>query len=89
MGLQNGVQQPICMQKICTTHALQGCPLGDAPVFFPRGRSKPGLRAQWGGEEEEELPAISTVPVPADIRERVPTPRVSTTRIKMQDHRLE
>ena len=36
--------------------------------------------------EEEELPAIGASPVPADSRERVPTPRVSTTRIGMQEH---
>ena len=46
--------------------------------------------ACWGGgEEEEELPAIGASPVPADSRERVPTPRVSTTRIGMQEHRLD
>ena len=37
----------------------------------------------------EALPAIGAGPVPADSRERVPTPRVSTTRIEMQDHRLD
>ena len=35
------------------------------------------------------LPAIGAGPVPADSGERVPTPCVSTTRIKMQDHRLD
>ena len=46
----------------------------------------------WGvqrGGGEEELPAIGASPVPADSRERVPTPRVSTTRIGMQEHRLD
>ena len=36
------------------------------------------------GEEEEELPAISAGPMPAVGQGRVPTPRVSTTRIGMQ-----
>ena len=40
-------------------------------------------------EEEEELPAIAVSPMLADSRERVPTPRVSTTRIGMQEHRLD
>ena len=38
----------------------------------------------WGGEEEEELPAIGAGPVPAVGRVRVPTPRVSTARMGMQ-----
>ena len=42
-----------------------------------------------GGGEEEELLAICAGPVLADSRERVPTPRVSTTRIGMQEHRLD
>ena len=42
-----------------------------------------------GEDEEEELPAIGASPVPADSRERVPTPRVSTTPIGMQEHRLD
>ena len=42
-----------------------------------------------GEEEEEVLPAIGAGPVPADSRERVPTPRVSTTWIGMQEHRLD
>ena len=41
------------------------------------------------GGEEEELPVIGASPVPADSRERVPTPRVSTTRIGMQEQRLD
>ena len=41
------------------------------------------------GGEEEELPAIGASPVPAVGRERVPTPRVSTTRTGMQEHRLD
>ena len=36
----------------------------------------------------EELLAIGASPVPADSRERVPTPCV-TTRIGMQEHRLD
>ena len=36
-----------------------------------------------------ELPAMGAAPVLANSRERVPTPRVSTTQIKMQDHRLD
>ena len=39
--------------------------------------------------EEEELLAIGAGPVPVDSRERVPTPRVSTTRIGMQEHKLD
>ena len=35
-----------------------------------------------GEEEEEELLAIRVGPVPADCRERVPTPRVSTTHMQ-------
>ena len=35
-------------------------------------------------EEEEELPAIGTGPVPSGRRERVPTRRVSTTRIAIR-----
>ena len=35
---------------------------------------------QNGGEEEEELPALGADPMPAGSRERVSTPRVSTTR---------
>ena len=36
----------------------------------------------------EELPAIGAGPVAVDSRERVPTPRVSTTRIGMQEPHL-
>ena len=39
--------------------------------------------------EEEELPGIGADPVPANSWERVPTPRVSTTRINMQDHKRD
>ena len=47
-------------------------------------------RAQGvGGEREEELPVIGAGPLPTDRRERVPTPRVSTTRIGMQEHKLD
>ena len=48
-------------------------------------------RCSYHGEEqqEDELPVIRVSPVPADSRERVPTPRVSTTRIGMQVHRLD
>ena len=42
----------------------------------------------WGGGGEE-LPAIGAGPVPVVSRVRVPTPRVSTTRIGMQEHRLD
>ena len=49
------------------------------------GCSRPGPDPKGGGGvEEEELPAIGAGPVPANSRDRVPTPRVSTTRIGMQ-----
>ena len=38
---------------------------------------------EWG-EEKEELPAIGAGPEPAVSRERVHTPRISTTQIGMQ-----
>ena len=47
-----------------------------------------GVEGSRGGGGEE-LPAIGASPVLADSWERVPTPRVSTTRIGMQEHRLD
>ena len=62
------------------------------------GISVPTLSTKWGkmggggvggnGGEEEELPAIGAGPVPTVSQVRVPTPRV-TTRIGMQEHRLD
>ena len=58
-------------------------------AHWPHKRVRSTGGGGGGEKEEEELPAIGTSPVQADSRERVPTPHVSTTRIGMQEHRLD
>ena len=78
---------------VCTKNGPNQSFLQQIPFFatVKSGSGAGGWGAGQGGGAggEEALPAIGASPVRADSRERVPTPRVSTTRIGMQEHRLD